>query len=80
VGGYNTSIEFHGEDTDVAKRLSRVGVVRFSLRFPIHSSGRRLAREGVFRAGYVSAMNNLFVLFYGRPLTRSHTDIRAVLV
>jgi glycosyltransferase involved in cell wall biosynthesis len=78
VGGYDVSIEFHGEDTDVAKRLARVGAVRFSLRYPIRSSGRRLAREGVLHAGYVSAMNNFFVLFYGRPLTRTHSDIRSL--
>ena len=78
VGGYNTSIEFHGEDTDVAKRLARVGAVRFSLRYTIRSSGRRLAKQGVLRTGYVNAMNNFFVLFYGRPITRTHSDIRAL--
>jgi glycosyltransferase involved in cell wall biosynthesis len=76
VGGYNTDIEFYGEDTDIACRLARVGSVKFSFRYPIRSSGRRLAREGVFRAGYVSAMNNIFVVLYGRPLTRSPSHIR----
>ncbi len=75
VGGYNTEIEFYGEDTDIACRLARVGTVKFSFRYPIRSSGRRLAREGVLRTGYVSAINNIFVVLYGRPLTGYRSGI-----
>ncbi|MCX7038705.1 MAG: glycosyltransferase family 2 protein [Spirochaetes bacterium] len=72
VGGYDTSIEFYGEDTDIATRLSKVGLVRFSFRLPMRTSGRRLRTEGTFKSGYLAAMNIIFVLFYGRPLTRGH--------
>jgi cellulose synthase/poly-beta-1,6-N-acetylglucosamine synthase-like glycosyltransferase len=71
IGGYDTSIEFYGEDTDIATRLSKVGLVRFSLRLRAWTSGRRLRRSGTFRTGYLAVMNIIFVLFYGRPLTRS---------
>lgn len=72
IGGYDTSIEFYGEDTDIATRLSKVGLVRFSFRLPMWTSGRRLRSVGTFRTGYLAAMNIIFVLFYGRPLTRGH--------
>ncbi len=72
VGGYDTSIEFYGEDTDIATRLSKVGLVRFSFRLPMRTSGRRLRAEGTFKSGYLAVMNIIFVLFYGRPLTRDH--------
>ena len=76
IGGFDTSIDFYGEDTDVATRLSRVGKVKFSFSLAIKTSGRRLKGEGVLRTGYHSFMNIIFVLFYGRPLTRTHKDIR----
>jgi glycosyltransferase involved in cell wall biosynthesis len=75
IGGYDTSIEFYGEDTDVATRLSKVGIVRFSFRLPMRTSGRRLRTEGTLKSGYLAAMNIMFVLFYGRPLTRGHTSV-----
>ncbi len=70
IGGYDTSIVFYGEDTDIATRLSKVGLVRFSFRLPMRTSGRRMRSEGMFRTGYLAFMNVVFVLFYGRPLTR----------
>jgi glycosyltransferase involved in cell wall biosynthesis len=75
VGGYDTSIEFYGEDTDIATRLSKVGLVRFSFRLPMRTSGRRLRTEGTFKSGYLAAMNIMFVLFYGHPLTRGHRSV-----
>jgi cellulose synthase/poly-beta-1,6-N-acetylglucosamine synthase-like glycosyltransferase len=74
IGVYDTSIEFYGEDTDIATRLSKVGLVRFSFRLPMRTSGRRLRTDGTFKSGYLAAMNIIFVLFYGRPLTRGHTS------
>ena len=76
IGGYNTAIAFHGEDTVTAFRLMRVGVVKFSLRLPIFTSGCRLRKEGVLRAAWTSALNSIFVILYGRPLSRAYTDVR----
>ena len=45
IGGYDTNISFYGEDTDVARRLSKVGHVKFTFDLPALSSGRRLAKE-----------------------------------
>jgi glycosyltransferase involved in cell wall biosynthesis len=76
VGGYDTSLTFYGEDTDIAIRLSRVGLVRFSFRIIMKTSGRRLRKEGVLRAGTLYALNIIFMIVKGRPLTRSHQDVR----
>jgi glycosyltransferase involved in cell wall biosynthesis len=78
VGGYNPSIEFYGEDSDIAKRLAQIGLVRFDMRFMVKTSGRRLAAEGVLATGFRYAMNNLSVPLYGRPLHRRHSDIRTL--
>jgi len=76
IGGYNTAIAFHGEDTVTAFRLMRVGVVKFSFRLPIFTSGRRLRKEGVLRTAWTYALNSIFVILYGRPRARAYTDVR----
>jgi glycosyltransferase involved in cell wall biosynthesis len=76
VGGYDTSLTFYGEDTDIAIRLSRVGLVRFSFHVLMKTSGRRLRQEGVLRAGTLSTLNIIFMILKGRPLTRVHRDVR----
>ncbi len=76
VGGYDTSLTFYGEDTDIAIRLSRVGLVRFSFLIPVKTSARRLLKEGVLRAGTLYTLNIIFMFIRGRPLTRSHQDVR----
>jgi glycosyltransferase involved in cell wall biosynthesis len=77
VGGYDTSLTFWGEDADAAIRLSRVGLVAWSMRLNMKTSARRLIKEGVLRAGAMYTVNNILMLFRGRPLSRRHRDIRA---
>jgi glycosyltransferase involved in cell wall biosynthesis len=76
VGGFNTAIAFYGEDTDIAIRLSRVGLVRFSMRLLMRTSARRLLKDGLLSAGYLAGINIIFMIFFGKPLTRAHTDVR----
>jgi cellulose synthase/poly-beta-1,6-N-acetylglucosamine synthase-like glycosyltransferase len=76
IGGYNTRIAFYGEDTDLARRLVRVGKVKFTFRLSLFTSGRRLRNEGVFQTGVAYAVNGISVLTRGRPSTRKYTDIR----
>jgi cellulose synthase/poly-beta-1,6-N-acetylglucosamine synthase-like glycosyltransferase len=76
AGGYDRTIEFYGEDTDVAVRLSRVGDVKWTFGFPMKTSGRRLEKEGVVRTGMTYVMNFFWVTFRGKPMTKEHTDIR----
>ena len=76
AGGFDTSISFYGEDTDVAVRLSRVGPVRWTYRLKMLTSGRRLASEGVFKTAGTYVLNYFWVTFRGRPVTKDYTDIR----
>jgi glycosyltransferase involved in cell wall biosynthesis len=76
IGGYNTALEFYGEDTDVAYRLHRVGKVVFTLRLPIYASGRRLATEGVLTTGVKYSLNYLWILLFRRPFSMVYRDIR----
>lgn len=76
VGGFDTSIEFYGEDTDIARRISKAGKVKWTFALPMYASGRRLAREGIITMGLRYAGNYFHTLAYGKPLTVVYTDIR----
>ncbi|MDP2781814.1 glycosyltransferase family 2 protein [Devosia sp.] len=76
VGGYDRSIEFFGEDTDVAVRLSKVGAVKWTFALKMKTSGRRLEKEGVFRTAGTYTLNFFWVTFRGKPATKSYTDVR----
>ena len=33
IGGFDTNIEFYGEDTNIARRMAKVGKVKFTREF-----------------------------------------------
>ncbi|WP_127753392.1 MULTISPECIES: glycosyltransferase family 2 protein [unclassified Devosia] len=76
VGGYDRSIQFFGEDTDVAVRLSKVGGVKWTFALKMKTSGRRLEKEGVFRTAGTYTLNFFWVTFRGKPVTKDYNDIR----
>ena len=76
IGGYDTRIQFYGEDTDIARRIGRIGKVKFTFDLPIYASGRRLAGEGVVMTGARYALNYFWTLVFKRPFTMDSADIR----
>lgn len=76
VGGFDISISFYGEDTDVAVRIGRVGKVKWTWKLPMRTTGRRLAKEGLVKMSFIYTLNHLSVLWRGKPATRAYTDIR----
>jgi glycosyltransferase involved in cell wall biosynthesis len=76
VGGYNLELSFYGEDTDMAVRMQRVGLVKFSFFLVMPTSGRRLKDEGVLRMGMKYAANYIWPILFGRAFTQEYKDIR----
>lgn len=76
AGGFDTSIAFYGEDTDVAVRLHKVGPVKWTFRLPMKTSGRRLEQEGVFQTAGRYTLNYFSMTFRGKPATSEYNDIR----
>lgn len=76
IGGYDTSIEFYGEDTDIARRLHSVGDVKFTSKLPMYTSGRRLAEEGVLTMAIKYARNYFWVIFFKKPKDYHYIDHR----
>ena len=75
-GGFDRNIEFHGEDTDLSRRIAKHGKVIFRMSFYIYSSSRRYDAEGIVRTCATYAINCLWQLFFHRSLTKNHADIR----
>ncbi len=76
IGGFDTRIAFYGEDTDIARRLSKVGPVLFTLKLKMNTSARRLQKEGILRMAFRYSINYLWATFLKRPYTQEYIDIR----
>ena len=76
IGGHDVNLTFYGDDADLARRLSKVGEVRFSFAFAMRSSGRRLAKEGTFTMGLRYALNYFWITLFNKPFTMTSTEVR----
>jgi glycosyltransferase involved in cell wall biosynthesis len=76
IGGFNLAISFYGEDTDIARRLNRVGQVKFTFDLKMFSSARRLKKEGMVTIAGRYTINYLWTTFRKRPFTEDYIDIR----
>jgi glycosyltransferase involved in cell wall biosynthesis len=76
IGGHSTDYDFYGEDTDLAKRLSKVGNIKLSHKMWIYSSDRRFVNEGLFRTTWTYVINYFSVNLLNRPVTKTYKDYR----
>lgn len=76
VEAFNLDFSFYGEDTELARRLSKVGGVKFSFALPAFSSGRRLAAEGLLRVAFRYSANYLWTVLFKRPYSCAWLDFR----
>lgn len=76
IGGFDTTITFYGEDTNIGRRLSSVGKVRFARDFKIYTSGRRINSEGIVKMGLKYGLNFSSEAFFHKQFTKKYKDIR----
>lgn len=76
VGGFDTSIEFYGEDIDIGRRIGKIGRIKWTFGLPMYSSGRRFRQEGMIRSGVRYLLNFFSTTFLGHPVTSEHVDVR----
>ena len=76
IGGFDMTIPFYGEDTDIARRISRIGRVVFDMKLVMPTSGRRLSAEGFVRTAMQYATNFAAIAILRKPLTMRYRDIR----
>jgi glycosyltransferase involved in cell wall biosynthesis len=76
IGGFDTSIEFHGEDTNLGRRLATVGTVRLINRCFIYTSARRYKAFGRGKVFRLYVRNFWWETVHHRPKDVVHEDVR----
>lgn len=76
MNGFDTKIEFYGEDTDIARRASKFGKVKFIPSHYIFSSGRRLTNQGLLTMFVEYGQNFLSEVLLHKPVTHEYKDFR----
>lgn len=76
IGGFDTSIEFHGEDTNLGRRLARIGGVELARDCAIQTSARRYQALGRTRVFRLYVRNFWSETLYHRPKDLVHEDVR----
>jgi len=76
MGGFDSSIEFYGEDVDIGKRACKVGKVVFSPRFVMPTSGRRMTEMGFLKIAGIYCLNYFSIALRGAPATKAYNDVR----
>ena len=76
IDGFDTTIEFHGEDTNVGRRLLRIGRVDLCHECHLHTSARRYIAMGKWAVFRLYVRNFTSELLHHRPKDTSHLDVR----
>jgi glycosyltransferase involved in cell wall biosynthesis len=76
IGGFDTSIEFHGEDTNLGRRLFAVGKVGLFHDCVLHTSARRYVAMGKGAVFRLYVRNFTSELLHHRPKDATHLDVR----
>jgi cellulose synthase/poly-beta-1,6-N-acetylglucosamine synthase-like glycosyltransferase len=76
IDGFDTSIEFHGEDTNLGRRLHRVGRVALFHDCYLYTSARRYVAMGKGAVFRLYVRNFTSELLRGRPKDTTHIDVR----
>ena len=76
IGGFDESISFYGEDTDLAVRINKVGKILFLKEFYMNTSGRRFLEEGFPKVATTYALNYFWEVTFKKPLNKKYKDVR----
>jgi glycosyltransferase involved in cell wall biosynthesis len=76
IGGFDTSIDFHGEDTNLGRRLLKIGKVGLYQDCWLYTSARRYVRMGKMTVFRLYVRNFTSELLWHRPKDATHLDVR----
>lgn len=76
MNGFDTSITFYGEDTNIARRAHKYGKVKFSTSFGMPTSGRRLSHYGILKTSFLYVTNFVSEVIFHKPNNMEYKDIR----
>mgnify|MGYP003353556427 FL=1 len=73
---FDTRIEFHGEDTNLGRRLNEIGKVSLFLDCYLHASARRYVALGKWAVIRLYVRNFVSEVVRHRPSDVRHVDVR----
>jgi glycosyltransferase involved in cell wall biosynthesis len=76
IGGFDTSIEFHGEDTNLGRRLLAAGKVGLFHDCYLYTSARRFVAMGTGQVIRLYVRNFTSEVLRHRPKDLTHQDVR----
>ena len=76
IGGFDTTIEFHGEDTNLGRRLHAAGRVELFYDCYLYTSARRFVAMGNGAVFRLYVRNFTSELLHHRPRDSTHLDVR----
>ena len=76
IGGFDTAIEFHGEDTNLGRRLAAAGEVALRDDCWVYTSARRYHAMGTWAVVRLYVRNFWSEILRHRPADRTHQDVR----
>ena len=77
IGGFDRSIEFHGEDTNLGRRLTPLGAVEMARECWVWTSARRYRAMGKRKVFGLYVRNFWSEILRHRPADAEHIDVRA---
>ena len=77
IGGFDKTIEFHGEDTNLGRRLAAIGRVKMCPDCWVWTSARRYVAMGKRKVFSLYVRNFWSEILRHRPADREHLDVRA---
>lgn len=69
IGGFNTDIEFFGDDAHTAKMLTEKGRIIYDPKVWVTTSSRRFKQEGIISTTYRYILNYAGIWFAGKHIT-----------
>ncbi len=76
IGGFDVAIEFHGEDTNLGRRLHAAGPVELRGECYVHTSARRYRAMGTGAVISLYVRNFWSEILRHRPSDTAHLDVR----
>jgi GT2 family glycosyltransferase len=76
IGGFDRSVEFHGEDTNLGRRLTPIGLVELGGDCWVWTSARRYHAMGKRKVFGLYVRNFWSEILRHRPADREHLDVR----
>ena len=77
IGGFDRTIEFHGEDTNLGRRLTALGPIEMCSECWVWTSARRYRAMGKSRVFGLYVRNFWSEILRHRPADQEHLDVRS---